>query len=253
MVSFMRFGALTAALMFLALLVGLHLVPKAFERSALGFVQAEVEAGVRERIPNLGNETIATGLGRLGSRFGLQQDSARERAASDLPEIVAAVITRYCGCKENFAEESAERAANIRARLEGRAQALGLAQNRLVDIIQGKYDEINGALRTDITIFLSTNLLAFAAIFGATLIRSERRKLTIYPALLLAVAVVICSYFYIFDTDWFWAILFQKYWGFGYALFIALIFGFLVDIVLNYARITLQIVSNLPAALVPSC
>ena len=102
-------------------------------------------------------------------------------------------------------------------------------------------------------IFLGTNAIAFFGVLAVTLAPVQKKPLVIYPAVILIAAVVISTSIYLFSTDWFYAILFQNYWGYGYAALMAVIFGFLLDIVVNRARVTLQIVSALPNGLVPVC
>lgn len=253
MTSFLRI--ISALCAFVAILgtIGLLLFPKQFERTALGFVQSEIEAELAERFPSLGAQNAETGLRMLGERFGLRQERLQEFAAGDFPDQIAAVIAAYCGCSENDAERTVAHAEVIREGLSAQMAKLNLAQSNLVKIIEQKYDEIITALRIDFLIFLLTNLIAFSAVLGATFLRSNRKNLTVYPAALLLTSVTFSSYFYVFKTDWFYTILFQDYWGLGYAVFIGIVFGFLVDIALNRARVTLQITSNLPSALVPVC
>ena len=136
--------------------------------------------------------------------------------------------------------------------LDAYLKKIGIAQNQLTDIIRGHYDAILAALRLDITIFLATNLAAFAVILLATVVPSHKRPLIILPTALLLTTVIICTFTFIFGTNWFYTILFQDYWGFGYTLFIAGIFGLLVDILLNHGRVTNLIFAPI-AVVIPSC
>ena len=87
----------------------------------------------------------------------------------------------------------------------------------------------------------------------ASFASTSRRTLIIYPALLLSLTVITCCGFYLFNTDWFYTLLFQNFIGFGYSIWIAALFTWLLDIVLNRAHVTLKILSNLPAGFVPAC
>lgn len=175
----------------------------------------------------------------------------RKTADSGLPNLIAKTILAYCGCT-NPAKIDA-RADRIRAGLQARVARLGLAQGRLAEIIKGKYDRIIAALKTDLLIFLSTNLVAFAGVFVVSFAPRERRGLIVIPGLLLIVAAGVSSWIYIAEQDWFYAILFQDYYGFGYAVMMALIFALLLDIILNRARVCLRIAANLPSAMIPQC
>ena len=68
------------------------------------------------------------------------------------------------------------------------------------------------------------------------------------PALLLLVATVVSSCIYIIGQDWFYTILYNDYMGFAYLGYIAAIFSVLVDIVLNKARATTEIINGIANA-----
>lgn len=63
------------------------------------------------------------------------------------------------------------------------------------------------------------------------------------PGILLAVAAVISFSIYVFGQDWFYIILYNDYMGFGYLAYMTLIFSLLVDIIVNQARITTEVIN----------
>ena len=130
-----------------ALLLALLLSPKGFERSAIGFAKARIETEMRARVEGLEDSRAAEGLRRLSDRLGLQQDGLAAGLASDLPEIVAAVVERACGCASTREVRTAERAEGLRAAMEARIAGLGATRGRLADIIAGRYAEIVASLR----------------------------------------------------------------------------------------------------------
>lgn len=250
MMRTIRTIALIGTLLFATLLIALITMPKTYERNALGFAKSEVTRAVQERFEG---STAAQGLAKLSGRLGLQQDSLKTLQQGDFPEIVGAVIANYCNCAPATDAQTDAATQAVRAAISARISALGIAETRVTEMIKGRYDSTIEGLRRDLLIFLGTNLAAFMLIGLASFARTTRRTLIIYPAALLALTVVICCAFYVFNTDWFYTLLFQNFTGFGYTVWMAVLFALLIDITLNYARVTLKILSNLPSALVPPC
>ena len=71
----------------------------------------------------------------------------------------------------------------------------------------------------------------------------------VVPAVLLIIATLVSVAIYVTGTDWFYAIIFQEYAGVWYAIGLSVIYAFLADIVLNRAKVTLKLLSQLPAAI----
>lgn len=258
MTTFLRALGFVGLLLFGGLLILLTAEPDVFKRSALSFAKGEVSRAVMERYPDLAilpeQERVKEGLSRLSQRLGSQQTALEKLAASDFPERIGRLVEAFCSCGPPTDEGAAARAQAVRAYFEGRASALGLSQKSIEDFARSRYDATLAALRLDLLIFLSVNAAAFAAVLGATFVPRERRHAVIAPAALMAVSTVISASIYVFGTDWFYAILFRDYVGLWYAFGLLFVFGLLVDIVMNRARATLRILSNLPSGLsVPLC
>ena len=52
-------------------------------------------------------------------------------------------------------------------------------------------------------------------------------------------------YFYIFERNWFFTIIYNTYLGWGYLIHLSVVFVFLRDIVFNQARITTEIINSI--------
>lgn len=50
--------------------------------------------------------------------------------------------------------------------------------------------------------------------------------------------MVVCSYFYVFEQNWFYTIIYGDYMGFWYFAYLVGVFAFLCDIAFNKARVT---------------
>lgn len=249
MLLFVRLVGAIGTLLCAACLAILIASPKSVERSALGFAKTQVAAEIKEKYPTLADGRIAEGAQRLSDRLGLRKDALDRDAESELPEMISRTISAYCGCTD--AAKIKARAEGIRDGLKARFAALGIAQSNLADVINGQYDKIISALKTDLMIFLTTNLIAFAGVVIVSFAGRENRGLVVIPGLLLLIAAGAASWIYLAEQDWFYAIIFQNYYGWGYAVIVGVIFGLLMDIIVNRARVCRQIAANLPSALVP--
>lgn len=253
MIPGIRITAAIGALAFGALLLALTLFSAQFERTALGFAKSQITSEMQDRFPALTEDAVPQGLQKLADQLGVRQTAQKLAAQSELPQLIGAVIANRCKCTPATEAEVAHSTAIVRAGMQAYAARLGQQQSAILDVIKGKYDAIIAALRQDVMIMATTNLLAFLAVLAATFVPTRKRPLLIYPCLLLLVTVGLCTALYLFNTDWFYAILYQSYYGWAYATMMLVIFAFLMDITLNYARVTLNILSHLPSALVPAC
>ena len=77
------------------------------------------------------------------------------------------------------------------------------------------------------------------------LIRVEATAHLFLPGALLLLSTAICAYFYLFEQNWFYTILYNDYTGFAYLAHLLLVFAALCDIVFNRARVTTEIINAL--------
>jgi hypothetical protein len=212
--------------------------PQTIEASASGFIKKELKKEVlREMADNKFKRTLQEGkkwAKELGFEF---KNKAVEAQVEKLIEEV--VLFKLSGkSKEDYVFQNLFSSQKV---------------NKLVD---DKYEEINQALRIDIRIFSGINLTIFLAIFF--LIHSYwDRKGLLLPIFLIIISTLLSALIYIFGQDWIYVVLYSRYMGFGYLIYIAIILGFLIDVVYNQAQITgsilqtiLEVVSRLPLILI---
>jgi len=60
---------------------------------------------------------------------------------------------------------------------------------------------------------------------------------------LLLISTIICSYFYLFEQNWFFTIIYNNYLGWGYLIYLGVVFGFLCDVVFNKGQVTTEILN----------
>jgi hypothetical protein len=116
---------------------------------------------------------------------------------------------------------------------------------RLTEFIQGRYLRIVGELTRDLRIFTATNALACLLLLVVSFARPRAIDHLVFPGVLLGVAVIVSSWCYVFQQDWFFTILYSDYFGVGYLAFLGSIFGLLLDIFLNRGRVTTELGNGL--------
>ena len=220
--------------------------PKVFEKSALGFVQSQIKTELQERHPDQasGLKAVAGHLAQTQQRLG-----DGDALGSKLPELIAMIAALQCSCP-GARDDTARRTADaIREALANQIQHLNSGQKRLSDLIRKKYDRTLSELRTDVLIFLSTNLAAFSLLLAASFLPMRRH--TVLPGSLLLVAVAASVWMYLAEQNWFYTILFGSYYGYGYATMMLIIFGLLVDVIMFRAWISRKLLQVLPGGGAP--
>ncbi len=118
-----------------------------------------------------------------------------------------------------------------------------VAQARLGEIIKNKYMNIVNSLRTDLRIFLGANAVMFMILLLVSFQKPKAIAHLFLPGIFLLVATIAASAIYLFGQDWFYTILYNDYMGFGYLAYLSTIFGFLMDVAFNKARVTTEIIN----------
>ncbi len=59
-------------------------------------------------------------------------------------------------------------------------------------------------------------------------------------------------YFHVFEQNWFYALLFERYLGLGYLGYVAFLFLWLIDVVYLKARVRTAVV-DAPGSMLPKC
>lgn len=238
----MRIVGLLGVALFLSLFLLTFGVPEALEKSAMGFVKAQVEREVVEKYDNALQSDLASNASVLAEKLGFEQKQIEQNLKDKLPEKIASIIASMCGYD---CEKKKALAQSITAGYLDRIASLNIAQNTLGDIVKGKYLEIVSNLRLDLRIFLGSNTLIFAILLAISLLKPQAVLHLFVPGVLLLVSTLVSSYIYIFGQDWFYTILYNDYIGVGYLVYIGVIFGFLMDITFNHGRVTTEIINGI--------
>lgn len=219
--------------------------PEEIENSAKGFVKYQIEKSMREKQQFLSESSVAKKALSIAEKLGVESDTIQENLNNNLPEKIAKVIASMCGYD---CEQKKALAQSMTSGYLDRINSIKIAQDTLGDIIKGKYIEIVGNLKLDLRIFLGSNFLMFLILLIVSLAKPKAMAHLFFPGVLLLSATILASAIYIFGQDWFYTILYNDYMGFGYLVYIAVIFGVLVDIALNRARVTTEIINGIANA-----
>jgi hypothetical protein len=238
----LRITGLLGLILFATLYGFTHSFPDSLEASAKGFVKKQIEREIREKYKASKASTLAEKTLFLADALGHEERQIRQDLENKLPEKIAEVIAATCGYD---CEKKKALARSIAAGYRERIASLQIAQHSLGSVIQAKYLEIVGSLRTDLRIFLGSNALMFAVLLLISFLKPKTIAHLFLPGALLLLATIAASAIYLFGQDWFYTILYNDYMGFGYLAYIGLIFGFLMDVTFNKARVTTEVINGI--------
>lgn len=240
----LRSLGLTGTLLFGTLLLLTAWRPVWLEEAARGFIADEVRAQVRERIDFGGGDALD--LVRQGANALLKQEAARAavlkaEARQMLDSRIAAALARIsdvqCECRQRLAALA----------VYGISQSLSwteAADARLTEFVQVRYLRVVGELKRDIRIFAATNAAACLLLLLLSFSKPQALNHLVLPGVLLAASVIACSYFYVFEQNWFYTLVYADYVGYAYLGYLGLAFGLLLDITFNRGRVTTGLVNT---------
>ncbi len=216
--------------------------PNVIEESAKEFVKYQIAKEVREKQQSVVDSSVASKALSIAESLGLESEKIQSNLDGNLPEKIASVIASMCGYD---CERKKALAESISSGYLERLKNINVAQNTLGDLIKGKYMEIVGNLKFDLRIFLGSNFAMFLILLVVSFAKPRAMTHLFLPGLLLVVATIISSVIYIYGQDWFYTILYNDYMGFGYLVYISVIFCVLMDIALNKARVTTEVINGI--------
>ncbi len=218
--------------------------PEWVESYAANFIEREASGQIDEKIDALQPPRGEGALSRMSAALYKKNEAEIERhrellrrqVHERMADAIAEVRNLDCECRTKWAEWLKEGTTT-------RIQWLQQANESLTEFIQATYVRVVTDLKRDIRIFTASNSAMFLLLLAVALLKPRASLQLFVPGLLLGLATVTCSYFYIFEQNWLLTIIYNDYLGFTYLAYLGLVFGLLCDIVLNRARITTEIVN----------
>ncbi|CAA6810926.1 MAG: Unknown protein [uncultured Sulfurovum sp.] len=118
------------------------------------------------------------------------------------------------------------------------------AKLKFAKFLYAKYVKISTKLIRDIRLFSGVNSLVFLLLLFVSFLKKVRIEQVFLPVILLFISTALCSYFYLFNQNWLYTIVFNDYTGISYLIYLIVIFLFECDIVLNKGRVTDALISG---------
>ena len=218
--------------------------PQLIEKSGKTFVEWKLQSEVDQRVDllELPKETklenlLGAKVKELRAQTEHKLEQIRQQLKNDAPAIIAEQLAKLrnldCECRKKWE-------SSIKASMNLKLISLENAKSKLIDFSHKKYMEIVRNLTLDTRIFLGVNSLVFILLLLASFTKPKAAKHLFLPGGLMLLSTGVCSYFYLFEQNWFYTILYNDYTGFGYIVYLVLVFAILCDIVFNKARVTTE-------------
>ncbi len=243
----LRTFALLGLMLFLPFFLFTFAGNQLIEKSGKAFIGWNLQSKTYQKIdsiklpePTKFEKMLGVKAKELRVKTEAELESVRTQLKADFPAIMATQLAKLrnlgCPCRAKWEQ-------SLRVSMEANLVSLQKAKSKLIDFTHIKYMEIVQKLTLDVRIFLGANTLIFIFLLLASFIQPGAVKQLFLPSALMFASTIICSYFYLFEQNWFYTIIYDSYTGFVYIGYLALVFGILCDIVFNKARVTTKILN----------
>lgn len=221
--------------------------PQLIEKSGKSFIEWKLQSEANKKIDaiRLPEPTRLEGLlGKKAKELRLETEKRLEeirlQLKEDAPAAIAEQIAKLrqldCECRKKWQQ-------SIKISMESKLASLEAAKSKIIDFSHVKYMEIVNKLTLDVRIFLAANAIVFIFLFAASFLQPKATKQLLLPSGLMLLSTGICSYFYIFEQNWLYTIIYNDYTGFAYIGYLVFVFAILCDIVFNRARVTTEVLN----------
>lgn len=220
--------------------------PQWVERFAVEFIEARVSEKVNAHIDTFGTGAGESVAARLAETLHQQNEAALESQKQRFKDGVretwftalAEVRDLSCECRQKWLDA-------LEAGTNRHFQSMEALSTQLTQFIQASYMEVATDLKRDIRIFTAINAGMFLLLVLVSFLKPAAVRHLFAPGLLLCAATLLCAYLYAFEQNWLLTIIHGSYLGFGYAVYLGVVFLFLCDIALNRGRVTTRLVNGL--------
>lgn len=221
-------------------------VPGVVEAKAQEFIKNRIQMETNEKIDSLSLATAESRLGKLASKLLKEQEGQvsalkkklKEKTYEKTAAVVAEMSDLSCECRNKYAQR-------LKTGIELRIASLSAANSKILDFMKTKYMEVAQNLTKDLRIFAGSNLAMFLLLLLASFLKPRATVQLSVPGVLLATSTLVCSYFYLFQQNWFFTIIYNDFLGFWYLAYVLAVFLWLCDIVFNKARITTRLIDGI--------
>ncbi len=244
--ALLRFVGLLGVVLFGFAFIATWAIPGYVEHAGSEFIRSQLEKIAHEKIDSLEQQVSGGALGRIAevliAKNQVTIEKTKEQLREKVPEKVAAVVAEMkdlsCECRNKYAQM-------IRVGMNWQVESLEAMNLKLQEFLKTKYMEVVNRVVADFRIFTGCNLAVFAVLLTVSFLKPQAVTLLFYPGLLLIVSTVVCSYFYLFEQNSFFTLLYNNFVGMSYLAYVGGVFLVLCDIALNRGRVTVHILNGL--------
>lgn len=232
------------AMIFGATLIYLSVAAEDFNQRTRDYAIDRVVIGVEEKLRSpTGSETairISDLAGRISPELQEHSELLRLSMSEGLGELSFDILAAACrlDCERREAAGDA-----VERYFETGMARYASARDRIERLVVGEYDQVMSELRADLRIFAMVNFLVLMFAFLLSVFRGRAAGHLLPIALTLTGTTLLMSIWYLIGQDWIMAIMFNDYWGWSYAVVMAILASLLVDIAANRARVTTRVLN----------
>ena len=222
------------------LFISTFLSPHTIEKHAHAFIAQEVSKRTHAQIDSLGSHQIFNSkimvlakkkMGEEREKLKIVKGLLHQKVDEKLASVMAKMNNLDCECRKKYQKFFHGFLSDFRLSL-----AKGIKQ--LEKFMSQSYMVVMEKILDDLKIFLGGNFFSLVIIFLLLHFKPKYEKILFWLSGFMLLSTLICSYFYIFNQNWFFTLIFNDFLGFGYLVYLLTLFGFFVDIGFNKARIT---------------
>lgn len=240
-------SGMIGTILFAAVLIAIQTQRALVEERLQRVVIVEVENQVRLALePDETGGSAKQMLGKLAAKYDAEAAIIQKNLADNVPAIVAGLLGGRCKAD---CETRAKLSSTIASVMTNQAAKLKVGEETLGEFVVDRYDRTTQNLIADVSIFSFTNLVAFASLLLLATFKGRAARHLAPLLVMLIISVGLASYMYLFGQDWLATILFNDFTGWGYAVWIGMIYALLFDIVFLRGFVISMIGGALGAAL----
>lgn len=229
-------------LVFSTLFILTFITPKSIEKSAESFIKKEIESEVKSIIIKEKILSATNSAFDFGKKLGLKPKNEQliKLITPELPGLIEIIVNYKLNNTPND-----NKLKKLALSSKSHISKLKIGEKQLDVLIEEKYEEIKKNLKNDLRIFSGINAALFFLLSLIFFIKKRIDKEVLLPCFLILSSALLSSLLYIFGQDWIYVMVYNKYLGFGYIIYVSIIFMMLLDIVYNKGQITLAILKTI--------
>lgn len=245
----LRLVGVLGSILFIPLFILTFINPQWVEKSGQAFIEWKLNNETHAKINSIALpkptkfESLLAGKSKAlrvkaQNRLAVIKDQLKKDAPSLFADQLAKLRKLDCECRKLWENK-------VKTSLEMEIYSLQAIQAKIITFTQMKYMEIVTKLTIDIRIFLGTNGFIFMFLLLLSFVKPQAVKHLFLPCGLLCISTLICSYFYLFEQNWFYTIIYNDYTGFSFITYLGMVFALLCDIAFNKAKVTTKIINGI--------